>query len=159
MSRKYLLLKQKNISCKSRQLSWCCISCIAIPRSIWRQWIQGRCGSGETAGRGLHGNGGECPCQQHLNTLATLHTLNTHQTRADTAICTCLYLASIYELIALFLFVKLKSCLQSRNLALAYKLPSLSKPSSKGFELGCVGRKTSSLFFHVMENYESFWKG
>ena len=142
MSRKYLLLKQKNISCKSRQLSWCCISCIAIPRSIWRQWIQGRCGSGETAGRGLHGNGGECPCQQHLNTLATLHTLNTHQTRGDTALCSCLYLASTYELIALFLFVKLKSCLQSRNLALAYKLPSLSKPSSKGFELGCVVQKT-----------------
>ena len=83
MSRKYLLLKQKNISCKSRQLSWCCISCIAIPRSIWRQWIQGRCGSGDTAGRGLHGNGGECPCQQHLNTLATLHSTHLIHTRHE----------------------------------------------------------------------------
>ena len=69
-------------------------------------------------GRGLHCNGGECPCQQHLNILATLHTLNTlntHQTRGDTS-SHCLYLVRTYELIALFLFVKFMSNLQSRNL-------------------------------------------
>ena len=88
MSRKYLLLKQKIFHANPDSCPDAVSAVLLFPGASGGSGYKDSADLETRRRRGLHGNGGEWPCQQHLNTLATLHTLNTHQTRGDTALCT-----------------------------------------------------------------------